>query len=89
MLQVPSFIIAAELAQRRLVQLEQDLTYLFCFGIAGCEILPVDLSQRADENVSVFRTDFAITFAVAIVEPCLIHAAALRGQKPAASSRHT
>jgi hypothetical protein len=68
-------MIAAELAQRRLVQLEQNFAELLGFRIAGCEILSVNLTQRADEGVSMFAADFAILVAVAVVESCLAHAA--------------
>ena len=43
-LQVASLMIAAELAQRRLVQLKQNLAQLLSFGIAGCETLSVNLT---------------------------------------------
>jgi hypothetical protein len=65
-------MIAAELAERRLVQLEQNFAELFGFRIAGRETLSVNLSQRADEGGSVFAADFAIFVAVAIVEPTLL-----------------
>ena len=68
-------MIAAELAERRLVQLKQNLAQLLGFGIAGCETLPVNLSQRADVGVSVFAADFAILVAMAIIETCLAHVA--------------
>ena len=68
-------MIAAELAERRLVQLKQDFAELLGFGVAGCKTLSVNLSQRADEGVSVFAADFAILVAVAVVETCLAHAA--------------
>src|SRR4051812_29657349 len=68
-------MIAAKLAQRRLVQFQQDLAKFFRFGITGCETLSVNLSQRADKRVSVFAADFAIMIAVAFVETCLAHAA--------------
>src|ERR1700675_1981670 len=68
-------MIEAALAQRRLVQLKQNLAQLLGFRIAGCETLPVNLTQRADEGVSVFAADFAVLVAVAIVETCLAHAA--------------
>src|ERR1700716_4072859 len=74
-LKMAGLMIAAELAQRRLVQLKQNLAQLLGFGISGCETLPVNLTQRADEGVSVFAADFAILVAVAIVETCLAHAA--------------
>ena len=74
-LQVAGLMITAELAQRRLVQFKQNFAQLLGFGIAGCETLSVNLSQRADEGVSVFAADFAIIAAVAVVETCLAHAA--------------
>ena len=43
--QVAGFMIAAELAERRLVELKQNFAELFGFKIAGREILSV--SQRA------------------------------------------
>src|ERR1700674_4205332 len=73
--QMAGLVIAAELAQRCLVQLKQDLAQLLGFGIAGCETLPVYLAQRADERVSMLAADFAVVVAVAIVEICLAHAA--------------
>jgi hypothetical protein len=66
-------MIAAKLVQRRLLQ--QSLTQLLGFRIAGGEILSVNFTPRADEGVSVFPADFAILVAVAIVETCLAHAA--------------
>src|SRR3954454_14052522 len=74
-LQVAGLMIAAELAERRLVQVKQNLPQLLGFGIAGCETLSVNLPQRADQGVSVFAADLAILVAVAIVETCLAHAA--------------
>src|SRR6202171_1899303 len=73
--QVAGLMIAAELAQRRLVQLKQNLAQLLGFRIAGCETLSVNLTQRADHGCSVFAADFAILVAVAIVETRLAHAA--------------
>src|ERR1700730_14639168 len=68
-------MIAAELVQRRLVQLKQDFAELFAVRITGDETLSVNLAQRADEGVSMLVADFAILVAVAIVETCLAHAA--------------
>jgi len=68
------FMIAAELAHRRFVQMKQNFTQLLGFRITGCEALSVNLAQRADEGVSVLVADFAILVAVAIVESCLAHA---------------
>src|SRR6202035_827610 len=61
-------MIAAELAQRGLVQLKQNLAEFLGFRIAGRKALSVDLSQRADQGVSVLMADLAILVAVAIVE---------------------
>jgi hypothetical protein len=80
-------MIAAELAQRRLVQLKQNLAQLLGFEIAGCETLSIHLSQRADEGVAVLVADFAILVAVTIVETCLAQAALHGAQGAAASSR--
>ena len=80
MLQVTGLVIAPELAQRRLVQLEENLAQLLRCRIAGCEILSVNLSQRANERVSVFAADFTVLVAVAIVETCLGHAALHRAR---------
>ena len=67
-LQVAGLMNAAELAQRRLVQLKQNLAELLGFEIAGCETLSIHLSQRADEGVAVLVADFAILVAVTIVK---------------------
>src|SRR5438552_14995973 len=80
-------MIAAELAERRLVQLKQNLAQLLGIGIAGCETLSVNLSQRADEGVSVFAADFAILVAVAIVETCLAHAGLHCSRDPPAGTK--
>src|ERR1700756_5426189 len=66
-------MITAELAQGRLIQLEQNFAQLLRFRIASCETLPVNLTQRTDEGVSVFCADFAVGVAVA-VGTCLDHA---------------
>src|SRR5258708_28526225 len=84
-LQVAGLMIAAKLAQRRLVQLKQNHAQLLGFRITGCEILSV-LTQHADEGVSVLVADFVVLVAVAIVETGLAHAA-LPGAQGAASSR--
>jgi len=67
-LQVAGLMIAAELAQRGLIQLKQNLAQLLGFRIAGGKTLSVNLTQRADQGVSVFVADFAILVAMAIVE---------------------
>jgi putative transposase len=56
-------------------QLKQNLAQLLGFRIALGKTLSVNLTQRADQGVSVFAADFAILVAVAIVETCLAHAA--------------
>jgi hypothetical protein len=73
-IQVAGLMIPAKLAQRCLVQLQQDLAQLLSFGITRSETLPVELSQRADDGVSVFAADFTVRVAVAVIETCLAHA---------------
>jgi hypothetical protein len=68
-------MIAAELAQRGLIQLKQNLAQLLGFRIAGGKTLSVNLTQRADQGVSVFVADFAILVAMAIVETSFAHVA--------------
>src|ERR1700719_2773460 len=68
-------MIAAELAQRRLVELKQDFAKLLGRGITGGKTLSVNLAQRADEGVAVLVADFAVVVAVAIVETGFAHAA--------------
>ena len=68
-------MIAAELAQRRLVQLKQDFAQLLGRGITRGKTLSVNLAQRADEGVAVLVADFAVVVAMAIVETGLAHAA--------------
>ena len=67
-------MIAAELAQRRLVQLKQDFAQLLGRGITRSKTLSVNLAQRADEGVAVLVADFAVVVAVAIVETGFTHA---------------
>src|SRR5664279_3923516 len=74
-LQMTGLVIAAELAQRRLVELKQDLAQCRGSRITGGETDPVDLAQRADQGVAVLVTDFTVLVAVAIVESRLAHAA--------------
>ena len=73
MLQVAGFMIAAELAQRRLVELKQDFAQLVGRRIPGGKTLSVNLAQRTDEGVAVLVADFAVVVAVAIVETGLGH----------------
>src|ERR1041384_7334552 len=66
-------VIAAELAQRRLVQVKEDIAQLVGGGIAGGETLAVNPAQRADLDGAVLVADFAIVLAG--VGTCLAHAA--------------
>jgi hypothetical protein len=66
-------MIAAELAQRRFVQLMKNLAQLFGFRITGGETRSVNPTQRADKRVAVFAADFTILVAVVIVETCPAH----------------
>src|SRR5450631_2668036 len=68
-------MIAAELTQRRFVQLNKDLAQFLSRRITGGKTLSLNLAQRADEGVAVLVADFAVVVAVAIVETCLAHAA--------------
>jgi hypothetical protein len=65
-------MIAAELAQRRFVQLMKNLAQLLGFRIAGCEALSVNLTQRADEGVAVLVANFAIVVAMTLSKPALL-----------------
>src|ERR1700760_434748 len=73
--EVAGFIITAELAQRRLVQLNKNVAQLLGRGITGGKTLSVNLAQRADQGVAVLVADFAVVIAVAIVETRFAHAA--------------
>src|SRR5437764_10920176 len=85
-IQVAGLMIPAKLAERGLVQLQQDLAKLVSSGVAGCEALTINLPQRTEQRMSVFAADFAIVVAVAVVETCLAHAALLLCPQPRASS---
>ena len=74
-LQVAGHMITAELAQRCLVQLKQNLAELLGVRIAGCETLAVHFALCANEGVSVLGADFSVLVAVAIVESSLNHGA--------------
>jgi hypothetical protein len=80
-------MIAAELAQRRFVQLKKNLAQRFGFRMPGSETLPVNLAQRVDGRVSVFVADFTVVVAVAIVETCVTHGALHWAYCQRASSR--
>jgi hypothetical protein len=82
-------VIAPELTERRFVQMKKNLAQFFGFRIAGCKTLSVNLTQGADEGVSVLVADFAVVVTVAIVETWLAHAALHRSfvLRTTASSR--
>src|SRR5258707_3834082 len=73
--EMAGLMIAAELAQRRLVQMGQYVAQFLGRGITGGKTLSVNLAQRRDEGVAVLVADFAVLIAVAIVHACLAHAA--------------
>src|SRR5579863_6167719 len=68
-------VIAAELAERRLVELRQDFAQLLGRGIAGGKTLAINLAQGADEGVAMLVVDVTVVVGVAIVETGLAHAA--------------
>lgn len=68
-------MIAAELAKRGLVQLDQDFAQRLGRWITGGETWSINLAQRADKGVAMLVTDFTVVVAVAIVETGLAHAA--------------
>ena len=68
-------MIAAELAQRRFVQLEKNFAQCFGFRMPGGETLSVNVTQRLDGRVSVFVADFTVVVVVTIVETCFAHGA--------------
>src|SRR5579864_6237209 len=78
--EMAGLMIAAELTERRLVQLHQDFAQRFGRGITGSETLSINLAQRPDEGVAMLVADFTIVIAVTIVETGLAHAA-LRGAR--------
>jgi hypothetical protein len=80
-------MIAAELAQRRFVQLKKNLAQCFGLGMPGSETLSINLPQRVDRRVSVFVADFTVVVAVAIVETCVTHGALHCAYSHRASSR--
>jgi hypothetical protein len=74
-LQVAGLMIAAELAQRCFVELRENIAQFLGIRITGSKTLSVNLTQRADEDVSVLVADFTVVVAVAIVETGFTHAA--------------
>jgi hypothetical protein len=87
MIQVAGLMIAAELAQRCFVELRENIAQFLGVRITGSKTLSVNLTQRADEGVSVLVADFTVVVAVAIVETCFAHAALLVPQATASSRR--
>jgi hypothetical protein len=79
-------MIAAELTQRRFIQLKKNVAQFLDFGITGGEAPSINQAQRPDQAISVLVVDFAVVVAVAIVETCLAHAAALLMPRATASS---
>ena len=65
-------MIPAELAQRRFVQLLQDVAQLLGCGIAGGKALSVNLAQRTDQGVAVLVADFAVMVARRLSRPGLL-----------------
>src|SRR5207248_2538297 len=72
-IEMTGLVIAAKLAQRRLVQVKHNLAQSVGWGITGGKTLPVNLAQGADQGGAVLVADFTILLAV--VETCLAHAA--------------
>src|SRR5439155_8211360 len=72
-IEMTGLVIAAKLAQRRLVQVKHNLAQSVGRGITGGKTLPVNLAQGADQGGAVLVADFTILLAV--VETCLAHAA--------------
>jgi len=81
-------MIAAELTERRFVQMKKYLAQFLGFRITGSETLPVNLTQRAVESISMLVADFAVVVAATIVETYLAHAALLVPRAPASSRRN-
>ena len=65
-LQVAGLMIAAELAPRCFVELRENIAQFLGIRITGSKTLSVNLTQRADESISVLVADFAVVVAVAI-----------------------
>lgn len=71
--QMPGVVIATQLAQRRLVQLSQDLAEQRRIGIPGRKALAVDLAQGADQRVAVLLADPAILVPMAAIQARFLH----------------
>src|SRR5438105_3792676 len=70
---MPGVVIATQLAQRRLVQLMQDLAKLGRIRIAGRKTLAVDLAQCTNQRVAVLLADRAILVPVATIQARFLH----------------
>jgi hypothetical protein len=68
-------MIAAELAQRRFVELKKNLAQCLGFRVPSGETLSVNLTQRVNGRVSVFAADFTVVVTMTIVETCVAHGA--------------
>src|SRR6266702_8449776 len=66
--QMSGVVIATQLAQRRLVQLMQDLTELGRIGITSRKALAVDLAQSTDQRVAVLLANRAILVPMAAIQ---------------------
>ena len=75
MLQMVGLVIAAELTYRSLIELKHYLAQFGGFRIPGRKSLPVNFTQRPDEGIAVFAGNFAVLFAMAMVENWFAHAA--------------
>lgn len=75
MLQVVRLVIAAELTYRSLIKLKHYLAQFGGFRIPGRKTLPVNFTQRPDKGIAVLAANFAVLFAMAMVENWFAHAA--------------
>src|SRR4029079_1308874 len=71
--QMPGVVIATQLAQRRLVQLMQDLAELGRVRIAGGKALAVDLAQRSDQRIAMLLADRATLVPMATIKARFLH----------------
>src|SRR6476620_8054730 len=70
---MPGVVIAPQLAQRRLVQLKQDLAEFCRIRITGRETLAVKLAQCTDQCVAVLLADRAILVPMAAIQAWFLH----------------
>src|SRR4051812_2213491 len=68
---MPGLVIAAQLAQRRLVQLQHHLAQRPGLRMPGGVVLSVNLAQRLHGGGSVLAADVAVVMAT--VETCIAH----------------